>query len=497
MVPSERRYVFTRRGLGLAAIALASSCFFSKAATPAERRAHLQSSERQQSRLESADPLHSLDAALKTLTARVSPAVVQVLVSGYGSAGDEDDEDTSVVARQHSVGSGVIADSNGYIITNAHVVRGAERIEVLLTKPKTDADASSSSTAEEQSLFPATLVGASEDFDLAVLKIEVTGLPVLPFADSSRVTQGQLVLAVGSPMGLDDSVTLGVISSTARQPDPDSPLVFVQTDAPINPGNSGGALVDADGALIGINTFILTQAGGSEGLGFAIPGSVVKFVYQRLRDKGHVERPTVGLGIQTITPTLAKAMGLSRAYGIIVSDVTPDGPADQAGVHIGDIILKADGSPVASPPQLDAAIYLQELEGPFTIEVLRGGKTIPFELVPADEKKEKASILDRIDPDHDRVPELGVLAATLTADIEKDIGGLRIHSGVIVIAREMDQAAAEIDLARGDVIHSANGTDIDDIDTLRRVLSGLHRDDAVVLQVERDGALQFMSFLMN
>jgi serine protease Do len=443
------------------------------------------------------DPLHGLDAALKTLTARVSPAVVQVLVSGYGSVSGEDEESAAaVVERQHSVGSGVIVDANGYIVTNAHVVRGAERIEVLLTRPGAGVDSDHSAPAD-QSLFPAVLVGASSDFDLAVLKVDAGVLPTLPFADFREVTQGQLALAVGSPMGLENSVTLGVISSTARQPDPDSSLVFVQTDAPINPGNSGGALVDVDGHLIGINTFILSQAGGSEGLGFAIPAPIVEFVYQSLRRKGHVERRTVGLSIQLVTPTLARGLGLDRPYGIIVADVTPGGPAEQAGVRIGDVILEANGSAVTNPAELDAAVYLQELEAPFAIEVLRGGESIRIDLVPVDDRPPKASPLDRIDPEKDFVPRLGVLAVTLTADLEKELGDLRIHTGVVVIAREQDAAGTDNDLVRGDVIHSINGRDVVDIDGLRGALSGLKRGDAVVLQVERDGGMQFSSFLMN
>lgn len=448
------------------------------------------------SRSSAEDPLHGLDAALKTLTAKVSPAVVQVLVSGYGATNDEDDGDTAVVTRQHSMGSGVIVDPSGYIMTNAHVVRGEDRVEVLLTRSKADADTDLPSSAG-QSLLPAVVVGMSDDFDLALLKIEATGLPVLAFADARKVRQGQLVLAVGSPMGLENSVTLGVLSSTARQPDPDSPLVFVQTDAPINPGNSGGALVDADGDLVGINTFILTQAGGSEGLGFAIPAPIVKFVYESLRSKGHVERRTVGIGIQTLTPTLAKALGLDRPYGIIVADVTPDGPADRAGVKIGDIILEANGHTVTSPPQLDAEIYLQEHQASFGIEVLRRGERIQIELAPEEEKAAKTSILDRIDPDRDSVPRLGVLAATVTPELETEIGELRIHSGVVVIAREKETGSTENELSRGDVIHSVNGSDIPDVDTLRRVLSGLQQGDAVVLQVERGGGFRFVSFLMN
>ncbi|PYQ18070.1 MAG: peptidase S1, partial [Acidobacteria bacterium] len=231
-----------------------------------------------------ANPLNQLDAALKELTARVSPAVVQVLVTGYGPVAAAAPGDAVVYTRQQGLGSGVILDPSGYIITNAHVVKGAERVQVVFTKPDRD-PAVPLPPAEEQSV-----VGLTDYFDLALLKVEATGLPSLRFADFRTVTQGQVVVAVGSPLGLDNSVTMGVVSSVARQAKPDSPVVFVQTDAPINPGNSGGALVDVSGRLVGINTLILSQTGGNEGLGFALPAPIVELAYRSLRQKGHVDR---------------------------------------------------------------------------------------------------------------------------------------------------------------------------------------------------------------
>ena len=169
-----------------------------------------------------------------------------------------------------------------------------------------------------------------------------------------------MVFAFGSPEGLRNTVTMGVVSAVARQPDPDSPLVYVQTDTPINPGNSGGALVDADGELVGINTFILSSSGGNQGLGFAIPAGVVASAYPQLLKFGHVHQPTIGALVQTITPEMAAALHLQRDFGVIVSDIVPGGPADTAGLKIQDIILGVDGSGIGSLPQFAQSLYLHK-----------------------------------------------------------------------------------------------------------------------------------------
>ena len=182
--------------------------------------------------------------------------------------------------------------------------------------------------ATEESVLPATIVGGTNYFDLALLKIDASNLPTLSFADFREVGQGQIVVADRSPLGLNNSVTIGIVSSVARQANPDSPLVYVQTDAPINPGNSGGALVDVNGRLVGINTSIFSQSGGSEGVGFALPATTVKMVYENLRTRGYVGRRSIGVGIQTITPVLAKGLKLRSTNGLVVCDVLPGTPAE-------------------------------------------------------------------------------------------------------------------------------------------------------------------------
>jgi serine protease Do len=211
------------------------------------------------------DILRQMNAALEELAARVSPAVVQIQTTGYGPLGESDRGRTALIVRQHAVGSGVIVDPNGYIMTNAHVVEGAQRIRVAL--PMSPSASPANPPAGQRQVLDAKVVGIHKESDLALLKIDQTNLPTLSLEEPQQLRVGQLVLAVGSPEGLQSSVTMGVISAVARQADPTKSLNYVQTDAPINPGNSGGPLVDMDGYVVGLNTFILSQSGGSEGLG--------------------------------------------------------------------------------------------------------------------------------------------------------------------------------------------------------------------------------------
>ena len=230
--------------------------------------------------------LRQFSGALSQLAARVSPAVVQILVTGYGPIPGEDGRaDTAYIVRQHGVGSGVIVDPAGYVITNAHVVHGAQRIVVVL--PATTAGGTARQSGTKKGVYEARVVGTHTESDLAVLKIEAAGLPALGLRDNAQVKQGELVFAIGSPQGLASTVTLGIISATARQTELDAPMLFIQTDAPINPGNSGGPLVNADGEVVGINTFILSRSGGSQ-------GRVVLRVGNRSASPGPQMRKTAG-----------------------------------------------------------------------------------------------------------------------------------------------------------------------------------------------------------
>jgi serine protease Do len=439
--------------------------------------------------------LRDLNSALEGLVAKVSPAVVQVLVTGYGAIEESSRSETALIARQHAVGSGVIVDSDGYIMTNAHVVEGAQRIRVVLPMPSLDFP--QVEPVGKEHVLDAKLIGIHKETDLALLKVDQKNLPTLELGSARRVHQGQLVFAIGSPEGLQNSVTMGVVSSVGRQPDPDRPMVYIQTDAPINPGNSGGPLIDMDGYVLGINTLILSEGGGSEGLGFAIPARIVRFVYQSLRKYGHVHRVEIGAIAQNITPSLAEGLGLTRSWGVIVSDVNPGGAAGKAGMKIGDIVVSADDRPVDTLPALLAALYLHPLDEVMKVVVLSGGETKTLYVEATEQRDQMDKLMDAVDPQQSLVPRLGILAVDLNDQLRSMVGNLRISTGVVVIARAANLIGPETGLKTGDVIHAVNKTSVDSVDSLRTTLHGLKTNASVVLQVEREGQLQWLAFEME
>jgi serine protease Do len=440
------------------------------------------------------NPLRAFDSDLRALTDRVSPAVVQVLVDRYSTGGSENRGQTALVTEENSVGSGVIIDPSGYIITNAHVVKGAWRVRVILTKPAGHSDVPLRITIEE-SVLQATIVGGSDYFDLALLKVDASNLPNLSFADFREVGQGQIVVAVGSPLGLKNSVTMGIISSVARQVNPNSPLVYVQTDAPINPGNSGGALVDVNGRLVGINTSIFSQSGGSEGVGFALPVAMVKMVYENLRTKGYVGRRTIGVGFQPITPVLAKGLSLGSINGLLVCDVLPGTPGEQSGLKIGDLVVEADSRPISSGPDLDSSIYDHDLNQPLSLAVMRGSTRLTLQVKIVEEEDWTHSTIGPVDPAKNFIQQLGVIGATLTPALADEMGGVRVSSGVVVIGRTSN--SSRLDLSQGDIIHAVNREIVRNVEVLRELVAQFKPGDPVVLLVERQAGLGFISFEMD
>jgi serine protease Do len=430
----------------------------------------------------SASVLRGLDAALEGVVAKVAPAVVQVTVTGYGP--QDEGDGASVIVRQHAVGSGVIVDAAGYVITNAHVVEGAQRVRVLL--PARDGGAGA---RRSKRLLDAHVVGIEPDLDLALLQIEAKGLPTLALGNR-EVRPGQLVFAVGSPQGLASTVTMGVVSSVARQPLPDRPMLYIQTDAPINPGNSGGPLVDTDGNVVGINAFILTQGGGSEGLGFAIPAPVVQFVYDSLRRYGRVQRTMVGISAQEITHGLADALALPQDWGVVVSDVGPEGPAANAGVTSGDVLVSVDGRPVDSMPALSAALYMHPAGTPVTIVVRRGGATRTIS-VKGREPPPEERLAELADVGKSTVARLGIVGVELDDRTRALLPGLREPNGIAVVARTVD-AQLEVPLVPGDVIHAVNRTPVKTLAELRAAIAALPDRGAAALRVERRGQLSWM-----
>ncbi|MDC4203977.1 MAG: trypsin-like peptidase domain-containing protein [Candidatus Manganitrophus sp.] len=261
---------------------------------------------------------------------------------------------------QGQVGSGVIIDPNGYIVTNHHVIADAKEIRVILN---------------DRRAFSAKVVGSDMKSDLAVVKIDARNLPSASWGDSSKLQVGEYVLAIGNPFGLMETVTLGIISAVGRAnvgiADYED---FIQTDAPINPGNSGGALVNIRGELIGVNTAIFSDGGGSMGIGFAIPSNMAKPVMESLMKAGKVVRGWLGISIQEVTSELAKEFGLSNPKGVLVGDLLINGPADKAGLRRGDIILEADGEPVESVGQFRNLTASASVGSPLKLNIYREGR---------------------------------------------------------------------------------------------------------------------------
>src|SRR6201987_3567104 len=271
------------------------------------------------------DPLQQVSTSLQMLSKRVRPSIVQIFSTAYMPDSGHEHRNTDLLSRGLTSGSGFIIASDGWIVTNAHVVQGGRRIRVQLSHEA--ALSAPQNGVSRHALFDAMLVVVDRDTDLALLKIETSGLPTLELSDSSDLKQGQLVLAFGSPLGLDNSVSMGIVSSVARQPDPDSPTIYVQTDAAINPGNSGGPLGGKNGRVGGINKPIFSSSGGNEGIGLSIPSNVVRSVYNQVRNEGHVHHHQIGISARNITPGLASGLGLEREDGVVIEDVMPDGPA--------------------------------------------------------------------------------------------------------------------------------------------------------------------------
>jgi len=285
-----------------------------------------------------------------------------------------------------------------------------------------------------------------------------------------------------------------VVSAVARQPDPDRASVYIQTDAPINPGNSGGPLVDIDGKIVGLNTFIVTSSGGNQGLGFAIPSNAARFAYDQLREYGHVHRAVIGVNLQTITPSLAEGLKLPQDWGLIISDVLPDGPAAAAGVKINDILVGVDGLEVGSLPVFEHALEPHVGGDKVRLQVLRAGQRVELEVPVIVATEATEELAELADPTTNLVPTLGILGIDVSPRVADMVGGdLRISSGVIVAARAAETSGSETPLQVGDVIHGVNGRSVTNLDDLRAGLKALDASVPVVLQVERDGRLLYVT----
>jgi serine protease Do len=443
------------------------------------------------------DALERMNDAIDALTRKVWPSVVQISVSSYGVAREKGAiaETAMVLGRQQSMGSGFVIDADGYIVTNAHVVANAQRIELLLPPEKADGSLATALSAK-QVVVPAKIVGLSSELDLALLKADNLKLPALPLATYSQLRQGETVFAFGSPSGLRHTLTHGLVSSVARQIDPDSPLIYIQTDAPINPGNSGGPLVNIRGEVVGVNTFMLSPSGGSDGLGFAIPSATVRTAVRQLRQFGRLRRQEVGMGLQTITPEMVTSLALSRDYGLIVSDVWPKGPAEAGGLHIGDILLSVDGQPAENLPTVVYNFRLRESTDPVKLVVVRGTANVSLSITPVEVKSELDAISDMPDVQKNVVNELGIVGVEIDPRVVDATSGLRDPYGIVVIAKAAG-GRGEIPLLPRDVIRSLNRKDIYTLNQLRSALQELKPGSPATLQLQREGRLIYLSFTVE
>jgi Do/DeqQ family serine protease len=355
---------------------------------------------------------------------------------------------------ENSLGSGVIIDAAGSIATNRHVVEGATEIKVVTSDGRE---------------FSAEKVLADDKSDLAILRIETKGqkLPWLELADSDKAEVGDIVLAIGNPFGVGQTVTSGIISGTSRNiRGPGEYSIFIQTDAAINPGNSGGALVDTQGRLLGINTMIFSRDGGSLGIGFAIPANMVRTVIDASRTGAKVVRPWTGIAAQPITPDMVEGLGLQRATGALINRVNPRGPAYKAGIRSGDVILAVNGREVGDEAALKFRMATVPLGTPMKLTVFRKGKigeaTMVAEAPPEDPPREETKIKGLN-------PIAGATVANISPAVSEELGGTPQEAGVVVMKAD-EGLAARLGLQAGDILLGINGEHVDSVRQLRKYL---------------------------
>jgi serine protease Do len=342
------------------------------------------------------------------------------------------------------------------------------------------------------------VVGIDLETDLAVIKVDEKNLPALAFGDSDELSAGQIVLAFGSPLGLHNSVSLGVISAVARQLEPESPMIYVQTDASISPGSSGGPLVDVRGRVVGINTLSVSRAGGNDGLAFAAPSNIVRTVYEQIRKHGRVRRGEIGVRVQTVTPVLAAGLNLARDAGVIIADVMPGSPAARAGLGPGDLVLAIDGKAMENGRQLQVTLYRRFIGDVVSLDILRDGQKVKTPVAVAERDDRLAGLSQSIDPRQNLVARLGIVGVNLDQRIAEMLPVLRVRSGVVVastVAGAID--SREGGFAPGDVVYAVNGTPVAGLAGLRVAVEQLKTGDPVVLQLERQGQLMYLAFTIE
>jgi len=393
--------------------------------------------------------------------------------------GDQFGQGKPTPQREQSLGSGVIVTSDGTILTNNHVIDGASDIKVYLN---------------DKRQFPAKLIGADPMTDIAVLKIDATGLATLPLGDSSKLQVGDVVLAIGEPFGLGGTATMGIVSAKGRGGlGIENYEDFIQTDAAINPGNSGGAMIDLHGSLIGINTAILSgNGGGNQGIGFAIPINMARKVMDQISAHGKVVRGYMGVHIQDVTPELAKQFGLRQGGGVLISDVAPDKPAARAGIKKGDVILALNGETVDSANPLRLAISQMPPDSTIKLTIWRDGRTQEINVTLA-ELPETAEKLGTTEEGTSSALG-GVNVQNLTPDLSEELQLPAGTHGVVVTSVDPSSPAAAAGLDRGVVILEVNHKNVSSVDQFKQALAGT-KDQQVLLLVmfpNQGGASRYM-----
>ena len=434
--------------------------------------------------------LEQLNSSLKELADHVSPAVVSIIT---WSSVTEDNQDppsepgAGSPLKQRVVGTGVIVEPDGFIVTNAHVVDGARRVQVTLNPVRGAETPTRQYVDMPGQKLEARVVGVDQETDLALLKIESTGLPTLPFGNYENLRQGQMVVAFGNPFGIRNVATIGIVSSVAVQLDPDSTVVYIETDAALNPGDSGGALVDTDGHLVGINA----AAVKGERVGLAIPSDTVKFICEQLQRFGRVVRGDIGMEVQTITPALAAGLRLARTSGVIVSDVRSGLPAGVAGIQPQDIVISADGHPVQSALQFTTLMYQRKPGEGVTLRLLRGSRSFDANLVVAEQLGDIDAPALVIAAESRVIQSLEIMGANVDSRVADVIPGIRQDSGVLVIGA--DHLGSETSLKVGDIIHAINGKSVRGLTEIRQILASLPAGAPLVLRIERQKRFLYLT----
>ncbi len=375
--------------------------------------------------------------------------------------------------RQKSLGSGFIIDKDGSILTNNHVVDNASKIVVKL--------------ADERE-FEAKVIGKDAKTDIAVIKINAKeSFPVAPLGDSDRLEVGEWVMAIGNPFGLDNTVTSGIVSAKGRHLPGGGPYdSFIQTDASINPGNSGGPLINLRGEVVGINSAIYSRSGGNIGIGFAIPVNLVKELLPQLKGKGKVTRGYLGVLIQKVTPEIAESLGLDRPRGALVADVTKGGPAEKAGVKVGDVIVEFDGKEIRDSNDLPIIVARTSVDKKVSVKVLRDKKEVTLSAGVGEMKDEEvvASAPEK--------GELGLTVQQVTPQIAESLG-LERAEGIVITAVEPGSAAEDAGLRRGDIVMEVDRKPVKKVADFRKAVGEVKKGKGVLFLVRRGESTLFLA----